>query len=174
MAGITNTTVPPGAPPLASQVESRIGVVERSWVKAMTALDGSVVFGQSDAEKTAQHNVRQFQDDVAAWAVAGRVAAKAGKSPAGYQTGWKGWADQAVVFVDGFAAQAEFDRETFSAFVTTVQDAPKQAGSDLKAGAKAVGGVVQTAAQHVGSGVLMPLGVALGVYILAQIAIRRA
>lgn len=175
MAAINRNANPAvtSGPDLGSQVEARIASVNSAYDKAIAALSGGI-FGQSDAEKNATYNVAQFRDDVDEWAARGRDAVRSGKQPGA--KGWSGWVDRGNVYIEGFKAQAEFDHATLTAIVEIVKETPAQVVKATKAAAKAAGGVVVDVASGAGksiaAGLLMPIGIAIGAYIVLRVVAR--
>lgn len=156
-----------GTAEMKAQVEARITNVNSAYDKAMAALDGGL-FGQSDAERNAAHNVRQFRDDVDRWMARGRAAAASGIRPPDYKRGWDGWWSQGLIFISGFQTQAEFDHATMGAIVETVKEAPATTVKAVKSAARAV----EQVGSNVALGILKPVAVVLGVYLALRLVIR--
>ncbi len=159
---------------VAPQVEERIASVNSAYSKALDALSGSMIIGQTEAEENATGVVRGFRDDIDSWSARGRDSLKKGTSPGG--SGWKGWVNAGNAYIDGLKVQANFKHEALRDIIEIVKEAPATSAKATKKAAKAAmevaGNVATAAGTEIGRGLLMPLGVALGSYLLIKVITR--
>lgn len=163
-----------GSVSIRDQVEASIGRVERAYSSGLAKLSGNGLFDwQSDFEKNAQSAIKGLRGAIDAWATKGRTAAASGKTYVEVYpktNGWPGWTKAAGEFVDGINKQVDTgDSGTFNAIVETAKEAP---ATTAKAVVHATNVAMQTAGSAVSLGILRPVGIALGVYVLFKLVVR--
>lgn len=162
------------AAPTKAQVEDRIANIEAAYTKGVDELaDGGLFDVQTEAEANGEKSIRALRPAIDKWAARGRLAAASGKRYTEVfpgSNGWPGWTSAGDEFKKGINAIVDIgDHATLKAIVETVKEAPATTAKAIVDASK----VVQQAGSNIALGVLKPVLVALGAYVVLRMTVLR-
>lgn len=169
-----------GEAKLRAQVESRINQVNEAYRRSLakcgepSTLLG--MFGVTDPDKSLADSIRGLRGTIDSWAERGRNG-----SPRTAKGGWRGWVNAGEELITRINALVDSGvGSTLSDIIDTIANAPKYAAKDLADGAKAAVRAAENAANTVNNlggsiamGMLKPLAVVAGGYVLLQVILKR-